>query len=637
MQRPLQRNCVPVLVGLSLVLLFVLACAKTEEAAAPSPTPAAAPASSTPAVTPAPAAPSPAPATAPLVPAVTGQTAAPLTAPVAGTIQLDPRSQEPLSKYPAEFVRNHYTKRLMWEKAKYGGERLGTSVFSTSSAGNPFRFVVLGRPNYLAGMLQYDSGICSLLDRTDYSRCPGQRVNAMNPAVVPWVIERWERPAPLTVTLRVRQGVLWPAIPPMNRQDRSVTAEDIKWYMETQKKEGVERYTFELVDRIEVRDRFTLEITFTSPHADFIRMLAAPSLGLVPRECYEEKNCLTSKIISPGPYLVDTIVPRERSVLVKNEEFFLKGLPYIDRMSAINIADPASQKAAFITGKVDYWIANFPSERDAVDKQVPGLQHQTGFSWGGSWNFQPRADRPPFNDARVRQAISMAINRPEIWTVAYEGASMTSVPVPLAYLGLELPPRLSELGPTHQYNPEGAKKLLAEAGYPNGFTVTLWNSSSTYGAYEVITAVQDQLKRVGIILEPKTIDGTSRSNMKNARNWEGFQYEIGWGYPGMDLDFAFLQVYSKSPQNLMGINDPKIDDLYLKAKGELDPVKRQAMAWEYVRYMMDQAYAIHVANPVSFNIYQPWLANIAHFVAAGSQVYNIGGWPGWIDPAKMPK
>lgn len=629
--------------GLLATALLGVACAKAEEAAAPAP--AAAP-SAAPAAAPAPlpaAAPAPAPVAAPTpsVPADTSRGEAPSAPTVAeAVIRLNPLVDEPNSTFPRELIKFHPSKLPLWDRAVYGGVEWGTSVQALGPTINPFLTYQLGRPNLYGMFMLVDVGTCSLVGREDFSRCHGKRTNLLAGTLAPGIFEKWERPNSLTVKFTMRKGVLWPAIPPMGRTDREVTANDVVWYFETQKAGGIYQDTFGLTSGIRALDRYTVQVDFKEPHADFFRMVASTGFGIVPKECYEQKDCLNSKIISPGPYIIDqaSYQPRVRTEYVKNEEFWLKGLPYLDRKIGIAINDPAAQRAAFQTGQIDYVQTYTPSERDLLIKQVPGQHNMAIMCTCGSGHLLPKVTLAPLNDVRVRQALSMAIDRPRLWQLCCGGATMMGIPMAFDYLGLELAPKLSELGPVVQYNPTEAKRLLKEAGYESGFTVNLWTSWTTFASPEIYAAVQDDWKRnLGVRLEVKMVDSATSRTKRQQGEWEGFHFDQCYVCAATDADSYFLTAVSYSKQNFAGINDPKIDEMYLRARGELDPAKRVTVLWEFTRRMLDQGYGIHVSSPVAYDHMQPWVYNKGAHIYGYASLTNLAAWPTFVDTEQKRK
>ncbi|MBI2935722.1 MAG: ABC transporter substrate-binding protein [Chloroflexi bacterium] len=609
--------------------LLALACAKAEEKAAPAP---------------APAAPAPTAVAAPAPTAVAVPAPAPVAAPAPtkveietkGTgleLKIDPRSDEPASDFVRYVLQYHNLKLPLWEKAKYGGPRIHTSLNDKPRYINPFKVLAMGRYNVTGMFFVMDVGTCSLLGRTDFSKCPGVRNNNYKGTLVPGMFEKWGQPDPLTRVFTLRRGILWPAIPPMTRPNREVTSDDVKWYFETQKKEGIFSSIFDSVDSFEIVDRYTIRLKFSRPEADFLRLLSSGGFGIVPKECYEQKGCLDQTLISPGPFILDegSYVPRTKMTFIKNEEFYLKGLPYLDRLHYVNITDPNALLSAFITGQIDQVPTYTPKEKDSLLRQRPETVTITGICACGSNHFEMRMDKKPFDDVRVRRALSMLIDRPALWKACCDGFAALGMPLAWDYLGLDLPINLKTAGPYNQYNPAEAKRLLKEAGYEKGFTIPVWTGWITrYGTAESLAVIERSYNQVGITLDIKAVDyGTSLAT-RGTKNWEGFFQDVCYVCAGNDSVSYLLQAYSKSPQNWQGINDPKLDDIIWKGRTELDEKKRQDALWEFVNYMYDQVYGIHYGSPISFQHIQPWLLNASPSLY-GYIHFSLGDWVNFVD------
>ncbi|MSP78840.1 MAG: ABC transporter substrate-binding protein [Dehalococcoidia bacterium] len=537
---------------------------------------------------------------------------------------------------PQEVLKYNHTKLPLWTKAKYGGERLGSGGTYSVRSMDPFSSF-LKRNTFMGMFIMIDAGTCSSIGRTDFSECNGVRNDNLVGTLVPGVIEKWARPDPLTVVLTLRQNVLWPNLPPMNlRANRNVTIEDVKWYFETQKKEGVYRDTFDLVNTFEVVDQKTLRLKFSQPHSAFFEMLANYGLGIIPRECYEDKaGCLNKRLVSPGPFIYDEANSEvgSKDIFKKNPEFWLKGMPYLDQIRGIRVTDVAATKAAFVTGQFDYYNTYSPRERESMLKQVPSSQVQTSYcSCGSAW-FSYRLDKKPMDDIRVRRALSMAIDRPKAWLVGNDGYNAMGAPMAFDFLGLNLFVSLKTAGPYNQYNPVEAKRLLTEAGYANGLSFIAFNSyGTTYGSADIMTSIQEDWKKVGVALQVQIVTSTDAKLKVQDKNWEGLVFSQCYDCNATDPDSYLLTAYSKSTRNQQGINDPIIDEIYLKSRTELDPAKRRQLYWDFTNRMFDQAYGMHFGNPSGFEFMDVKLRNAASHIWAYAGITNFSSWVMFVDP-----
>jgi peptide/nickel transport system substrate-binding protein len=538
-----------------------------------------------------------------------------------------------------ELLKFHANRIPLWTRAKYGGDAvfLGTV---TGGLVDPYSDPLkLGtRRNAQFGrLLTYDQGLCSWVGRDDFSRCNGQY--AFNDAIVivPAIIQKWEQPDNITYVFHVRKGVLWPAIPPMMRTDRELIADDVKFYFDIQKKEGVYRDSFGDIKSVDVLDRYTVKITTVAPLPDFLRTVAQSGVGMFPKECYDAGDCLGKKFITPGPWLLREYVLRQKVTYEKNPEFFLRGLPYVDSWTILQITDPAAQKSAFLTGQVTNYRSYDPQESAGVARQVPGSRTHLQYSAASTFTLRPKLEGP-LADIRVRRALMLATDVRALWGLCCNGNGV--IPTDMGrdfygggksfYFGLDL------AGEWYQYDPERAKKLMAEAGYPNGFKTIITASSGTAAIYETVIGVQSFWKKnLGVEAEVKIVDSLTLRTLTQERKWEGL---IFGGGPGAWSDglTGFLPFIKNGPFNYQNVEDPVITDLYEKSRREMDPVKRVAMLWQFEQREMDQLYSFRYNHHFPYDTMQPWEMNGASH--AWDFYWSLGvAWLTMIDPDKMKK
>ncbi|MBW2091088.1 MAG: ABC transporter substrate-binding protein, partial [Deltaproteobacteria bacterium] len=198
--------------------------------------------------------------------------------------------------------------------------------------------------------------------------------------------------------------------------------------------------------------------------------------------------------------------------MVKNPNYFRKGLPYLDTINIKIMRDPSSILAAFLAKEMDTVGAYF-FQIPTVKKKAPEavIKRRKSFHM---WvlRTQPCTStyeglEPPFNDRRVRQALGLAIDKKKLLKLAWGGAGTVQVgTIP------NFPPYSLTEADQIEYNPEKAKKLLAEAGYPNGFSTQLLTWSASYMA-KPAQVVQEMLKEVGINAELKLLEMAQYFNL----------------------------------------------------------------------------------------------------------------------------
>jgi peptide/nickel transport system substrate-binding protein len=222
--------------------------------------------------------------------------------------------------------------------------------------------------------------------------------------------ESWQSDSASRVwTFKLRQGVKWQNVAPLN--GRELTAADVKYCFEAYAKEGVQTATFQEIEGMETPDKHTLRVHLKGPNTLFPQNLAEPIAIIFAREVLEEDGDLKKRLIGTGPYTLKEHTRKVRVVLQRNPDYYDKGRPYIDEYIILSTPDAATRLAAFRTGQSDIiWLAS-PSEVETVRKDQPNAQVQSHHNTLAPFGLALAQDRPPFNDVRVRRAISMAIDR----------------------------------------------------------------------------------------------------------------------------------------------------------------------------------------------------------------------------------
>ena len=232
-------------------------------------------------------------------------------------------------------------------------------------------------------------------------------------------------------TFKLRQGVKWQNLPPLN--GRELTAADVKYCFEQYAKEGVQAFTFQEIEGMETPDKHTLRVHLKTPNTLFPQNVAEPVTLIFSREVLEEDGDLKKRLIGTGPYIVKEHTRKVRVVLQRNPDYWDKGRPYVDEYVILSTPDAATRLAAFRTGQSDFLPVFSPSEVEAVRKTNPSVLVQALPMPMTPFGLSLAQDRPPFNDVRVRRAMSMAIDRQKQVDTVFEGAGILGWGVPYIY------------------------------------------------------------------------------------------------------------------------------------------------------------------------------------------------------------
>jgi peptide/nickel transport system substrate-binding protein len=422
--------------------------------------------------------------------------------------------------------------------------------------------------------------------------------------------ESWQSsPDQRVWTFRLRRGVKWQNLPPV--KGRELVAADVKYCFEAYAKEGVQTFTFQEIEGMETPDTHTLRIHLKTPNTLFAQNVAEPVAVIFPREVLEEDGDLKKRLIGTGPYILKEHTRKVRIVLQRNPDYFDKDRPYVDEYVILSTPDAATRLAAFRTGNSDMtWVAS-PSEVEAVRKTNPATVVQALKNTLAPFGISLAQDRPPFNDVRVRRAISMAIDRQMQVDTVFEGHGILGWGVPYIYYQ-DTMPTAKDLGPWWQYRPAEAKRLLAEAGHPNGFETTLFYYEYFPQMTSQVQLVQQELrKNLNINVKITKLDYTSYYGRYVEGKWDGMAWGFQSGHAvGLD-ERTYVYMHSKSTKNFFRVNDPVIDDLTVKLRQTPDRADQRALARKIVDREYDQVLRMWMPYDTGFLMFQPHVRNMA--------------------------
>src|SRR5438093_9716521 len=172
---------------------------------------------------------------------------------------------------------------------------------------------------------------------------------------------------------------------------------------------------------METPDTHTLRIHLKTPNALFPQNVAESVTVIVSRQVSEAAGDLTTRMIGTGPCVLKEHTRKVRIVLQRNPDYFDTGRPYVDEYVILSAPDSATRAAAFRTGQSDFLPLQSPSEVEAIRNTNPAAVVQALTPSITPFGLELAQDKPPFNDLRVRRALSMAIDRQRQVDTVYEG------------------------------------------------------------------------------------------------------------------------------------------------------------------------------------------------------------------------
>lgn len=323
----------------------------------------------------------------------------------------------------------------------------------------------------------------------------------------------------------------------------------------------LKRYNlFKNIDKTEVVDANTVKITLKTPFSAFINNLAHPSAVMIsPAALTKYGKEIGFHPVGTGPYVLDQWNQTDFVKVKKFDGYWKKGEPKLDTITFRPVVDNNTRAAMLQTGEADFAFPVPYEQAGLLEKNskldlvaAPSILHRYI-----SFNVTQK----PFDNLKVRQAINYAINKEALIKVAFAGYAVPSEgPLPQ---GIEYAAKFKPW----PYDPAKAKQLLKEAGYPNGFSTTLWSSHNSSTAQKVIQFTQQQLAQVGIKVTLTAMDAAQRAaQVENVGQKESGlrMFYTGWSASTGEADWALTPLFatqSAPPKqfNTAFYSNPQVD------------------------------------------------------------------------------
>jgi peptide/nickel transport system substrate-binding protein len=432
---------------------------------------------------------------------------------------------------------------------------------------------------------------------------------------------------PLRVEVNLRHGIMFPDKPGVMKS-RELTADDVLFsYNYLAKSPKAIGGYFDYLDRVEATGKYQVTFFFKEYNAEWdYRFGWGYYSTIIPHEMAEAGAKDWKHAVGTGPFELADYVQGNSSTYVKNPLYWdterIGGvdykLPFVDKVVYHTIKDEASWIAALRTGKLDILESIRWQNVDSLKQSNPQLQWSRWLATSGTF-LAMRVDTKPFDDIRVRRALNYAVNKQEIVSSYYGGnAELFAYPQHPDYSGYfeplaAMPDQVKEL---FAYDPEKAKKLLAEAGYPEGFSFKVQVCSCSPDHMDLLPLVAAYLEQVGVKMEIQPMEyGAFLSAMTSKTNAPGYFMNNGHTNPITTLRKSFVTGALWNPSHY---SDPGFDTKMDEVLRTPDEAARQRLLKELTRDILAKAPYIWLPTPYNYTAWWPWVKAYRGELRAGA-------------------
>jgi peptide/nickel transport system substrate-binding protein len=444
------------------------------------------------------------------------------------------------------------------------------------------------------------------------------------PKIIGDVATDWKvSPDGLTYTFKIRQGIKFHDGSPLTAAD--VKASYDKIVSPPDGVRSIRKNAYTAVSSIEAPDGDTVVFKLKFPSASLLDNLASPWNVIYPKKILDkDPNHFRTNVMGSGPFRLKAYTRGATFEGERNPDYFVKDRPYLNGYKFFISPETSVRAAAIRSGRAYIEFRDLPSsEAEAIKKHLGDkvvIQHTPMI---GQFGIAINNTIKPFTDVRVRRALTLGIDRHTAGKVLFPLTGLKYVGG-LMRPGTEwaLPAAELEKLPGYWRDAEKsraeAKKLLAEAGYPNGFKVVLKNRNVKQPYQDFAVFVIQEWRKIGIEAENRPLE--TAAFIAAGRDQGNFELIVSATVEYIDDPDVFLRRYTTGdPGNLGRYSDPVLDDLFSRQMRALDPAERKKLLVELQKRVLEQAY------------YMPglwWTRNVVHwakvknYVAPPSQYTN---------------
>ena len=434
--------------------------------------------------------------------------------------------------------------------------------------------------------------------------------------------ESWEiTQNPIVMTFHIRPGVMFAANDYIGFEAREVTAYDVEQCFRRNMLDNVAWQSwYYWVDSITATDKYTLVVDLNKWFANWTFWLGG---GLVLTNIYPPEAVDLAggnlngwkSAVGTGAYIITKYVENSQAVYTRNPDYWdktiIKGkeyqIPFSDTLTYPIILDESTAIAALRTGKVDIWN-KVPLVYDStLTNTCPELiKMKAPSDQGHAVQLHSNAEKSPIlSDYKIRQALSIATDFQTIIHNEYIDGDLIGYPIPRSFTAMymDLPDLPEDIQVLYSHNPDLAKQMIADAGYPNGFHMVMNVLSNPY-CTDIASMLVEQWGKVGVTVEVHVQDSATMLNMHRTETFDDALLS------GASVGSVFTTL-SKGLMSDPGNDweDPYEDELYTTMMSTIDPVERSRLMQVQSLHRMEYVPYIYFGNPYILSCYWPWVEN----------------------------
>jgi peptide/nickel transport system substrate-binding protein len=436
------------------------------------------------------------------------------------------------------------------------------------------------------------------------------------PKIIGDLATEWKiSPDGLTYTFKIHQGVRFHDGSPLTAAD--VKASYDKIIFPPQGVRSVRKNAYTAVTNVEAPDPATVVFKLKFPSASLLANLASPWNVIFPKKYLDQDpNYFKTHAVGSGPFKFKNFTRGSTFEGEKNPDYFVKDRPYLDGYKFFISPETSVRAAAIRSGRAYIEFRNLPNaEVEAIRKQLGDKVAVQETAMTGQWGVAINNTAKPFNDVRVRKALTLGIDR---YTMSKVLAPLTG----LKFVGALMRPgsewampeteleKLPGFGRDMDKNRAEARRLLADAGYPNGLKVVLKNRNVKLPYQDFAVFLIQEWRKIGVEAENRPLE--TAAWFSDGQDTGNFEVIVAPGVEYMDDPDMFLGRYvTGSTQNWGRYSNPQLDDLFSRQARTLDPGERKRLINEMEKIVLENAY------------YMPglwWSRNLVHWAKVKNYV-----------------